>query len=115
MVCVPIPMNPGYRCECRPGFRLIEDNNVEQRMVCQQCEFTENESILLQVYLFKKYKTSAAKRILIDCLQWNNQRTLCCLRLPTDQLLLPPPCNRANASGMINAINGVGNAKLGLL
>jgi len=35
MVCVQIPYNPGYRCDCRPGFRLFEDDSVEQGMVCR--------------------------------------------------------------------------------
>nr|CAD2181788.1 unnamed protein product [Meloidogyne enterolobii] len=42
MVCVQIPYNPGYRCDCRPGFRLFEDDSVEQGMVCKLVDKLEN-------------------------------------------------------------------------
>uniref|UniRef100_A0A915MWM5 Nidogen n=1 Tax=Meloidogyne javanica TaxID=6303 RepID=A0A915MWM5_MELJA len=42
MVCVQISYNPGYRCDCRPGFRLFEDDSVEQRMVCRLVDKLEN-------------------------------------------------------------------------
>lgn len=45
MICVPIHMNPFYRCECRSGYRLIEDNTVEQRMACQQID-EQSENIV---------------------------------------------------------------------
>nr|CAD2172939.1 unnamed protein product [Meloidogyne enterolobii] len=42
MLCVQIPYNPGYRCDCRPGFRLFEDDSVEQGMVCKLVDKLEN-------------------------------------------------------------------------
>ncbi|KAL7075071.1 hypothetical protein ACQ4LE_005748 [Meloidogyne hapla] len=42
MMCVSSPFHPFYRCECRPGFKLIEDNSVEQRMTCELVDKLEN-------------------------------------------------------------------------